>query len=191
MSAMRRASGWVMPIMVIAFILYALFGEYGADVYAVIERGTPNDFTLDKKSEKKLETFWPLAVGKETTYQLRDTDTYLSPAQMWTIKLKVAGTETVESSGRRYQAYIVEERGESDGGMSFKGRKWYHPVTGLVVRSWRSGTGVNATSTFVTKIANLGKDEEAVASLRQVEFPPGTAPAVVAGDLSARMYVCF
>ena len=27
LEAMRRASGWVMPIMVIAFILYALFGE--------------------------------------------------------------------------------------------------------------------------------------------------------------------
>ena len=166
---------------------YGVFGEYGTDVYVTYVRQEPVNYDLDADNQKKLEVFWPLAVGKQATYQLREQDAYYSPAQLWTITLEVSGTETIKANGRRYQTYVVEERGESDGGMSFVGRKWYHPASGLIVRATRTGTGINQIGHQIyPKVAHLGKDQEQTFALRNVDFPPGTAGELVAAARGAR-----
>jgi len=162
--------------------LYALFGEYGTDTFVTYAGGQePVESDLTSENRKKLETLWPLAVGKETTYRLDEASPrYVAIPQRWTVVLKVVGTETVDVGGRRFHTFVVEERGSSDLGMGFRGRKWYHPATGLIVRSQRTGTGTQRLGGNFPKVANLGQDETETLLLRGVDFPLGTSPELVA-----------
>ena len=166
----RDVSPWVS--------LHALFGEYGTNVFASDARGDPVEYDITSANKKKLESLWPLSVGKQATYRVREVGpSYYGEPQDWTIALKVAGTETVEIEGRSYQTYVVEERGDSSGGMGFTGRKWYHPATGLIVQSQRTGTGVGRVARTQ---AHLGSGQQSASTMRSVDFPPGTDSVLVA-----------
>ncbi len=166
----RDVSPWVS--------LHALFGEYGTNVYASDARGDPVEYDITSANKRKLESLWPLSVGKQTTYRVREVGpSYYGEPQDWTIALKVAGTESVEIEGRSYQTYVVEERGESSGGMGFTGRKWYHPATGLIVQSQRTGTGMGRVA---RTHAHLGSGQQSAFTMRSVDFPPGTDSVLVA-----------
>ncbi|MBI1986199.1 MAG: caspase family protein [Rhodospirillales bacterium] len=163
---------------------HALFGEYGTDLHVRGARGQGVEYDLSDENRKALERLWPLAIGKETTYRLSEAamGSYGGAAQEWTVTLKVSTTEAVETAGGRFQTYVIEERAESDLGMSFAGRKWYDPASGLIVRLQRTGTGLNAVGdlAWYPKTAQLGKDEQEMLALRKVDFPPGTAAVLVA-----------
>ena len=163
---------------------HALFGEYGTDLHVRGARGQGVEYGLDADNRKKLEALWPLSVGKETTYRLSEAamGSYGGAAQEWTVTLKVSATEAVETASGRFRTYVIEERAVSDGGMSFAGRKWYDPASGLIVRSQRIGTGLNTVGdqAWYPKTAQLGKDEQETLALRKVDFPPGTAAVLVA-----------
>ncbi|MGH6660688.1 MAG: hypothetical protein ACREB6_04065, partial [Rhodospirillales bacterium] len=163
---------------------HAVFGEYGGDVYVRTARGDTVEYDIDAENKKKLEALWPLAIGKKAVYRLHEGrgGSYGGAPQIWTIAIKVAATEAIEAGGRRFLTYVIEERAESDLGMSFVGRKWYHPASGLIVRSRRIGTGRDAVGDLAwdPKTAHLGKDQEESFALRTVEFPPGTDAVLVA-----------
>lgn len=123
---------------------YSLFGETGADVFVFETTGDPIEYTLSDENKKKLETFWPLKVNKEIRYQLHESANVWSqtPEQIWTIRLKVPKTEVINIGGYEYGTFVIDEQAESDQGMSFVSRKWYHPESGLILRSSKTWTGI-------------------------------------------------
>ncbi len=159
---------------------YGLFGEYGTNIFVRHSRGEPIDYDIDGGAKKRLEAFWPLAVGKETTFEVSESAAMTTSGQTWNMTYKVAGEETVDIGGRNFRTLVIEEKAQSSLGMAFVGRKWYDPATGVVVRWTRQGTGENENGMFYTKRAVLAKDDTQTLTLRQVTFPAGTTPALVA-----------
>ena len=53
----------------------------------------------------------------------------------WTITQEVSKTETLTLNGMQYPTYVIKERGESDAGKLFTGRKWYQPDAGLIIKA--------------------------------------------------------
>ncbi|MFQ5764973.1 MAG: caspase family protein [Rhodospirillales bacterium] len=162
---------------------HALFGEHQDNLFVFGTTGEPIDYELSEANRKKLEAFWPLEVNKEVRYQLGEASMYSgagTPPQTWTITLKVLRTEVINVGGGDYATFVIEEQGKSTDGMSFVGRKWYHPESGLIIQSTRTWTGkVEVGEYNYFKVSYLNEGEEDTYSLVRVRFPEGVTGHVL------------
>ena len=101
--------------------------------------------------------------------------------QTWTISLKVVKTDVVQVKKVRYATFLIEERARSSGGMSFMRKKWYHPQSGLILKSTKTWTGKNQFGNNYKKISYFEKDEEENYLLNEVDFPEGTTTHALTG----------
>ena len=93
----------------------------------------------------------------------------------WNITLEVTGAEVLNLKGTDYAAYIIEEKGRSESGKIYAGRKWYHPESGLIVKAERTWTKSFPVSTiWYQKIPNFAEGDEDNYTLVKVRFPEGT-----------------
>ena len=105
-----------------------------------------------------------------------------TPEQTWTIGLKVPKTEVINIGGYEYGTFVIDEQAESDQGMSFVSRKWYHPESGLILRSSKTWTGITTIGMLnYIKNSYLEKGEEEHYVLASVNYPKGTTTHALKG----------
>ena len=160
---------------------HALFGEYATDLYVYHDGGDAIAYEIDDANKSKLEALWPLEIGKETRFQMIEEAAVAEDRQTWTISLKVVKTDVIKIKKVRYATFLIEERARSSGGMSFVRKKWYHPQSGLVLKSTKTWTGKNQFGYSYKKISYFEKDEEENYLLNEVDFPEGTTTHALTG----------
>ena len=158
---------------------YGLFGEFATNIYVSVDGGEPVYYDIENEERKKLGGFWPLKVGKETSFKLNESATDNTPGQTWAITLKVLNTEVLNLNGYNYPTYMVEEQAQSSEGMSFVGRKWYQPDAGLIIKSTRTWTGSDQFCENRCKGSYMSKGEKDTFSLIEVLFPMGTTTHIL------------
>ena len=157
---------------------HALFGESANDMF-VRTSGSYSGaviYDIDRENKKKLEAFWPIKVGNKLSYRLEEQPMDYQPDDGWTITLEVSKTEAITLNGLQYPTYVIEERGESDTGKLFTGRKWYQPGAGLVTRGervWEKSFLVQGQGR-AQKTPPCSANEEDNYSLVEVTYPNGT-----------------
>ena len=160
---------------------HALFGEYAANLYVYHDGGDAIAYEIDDTNKSKLEALWPLEIGKEARFQMIEEAAVADDRQTWTISLKVVKTDVVQVKKVRYATFLIEERARSSGGMSFMRKKWYHPQSGLILKSTKTWTGKNQFGNNYKKISYFEKDEEENYLLNEVDFPEGTTTHALTG----------
>jgi len=120
--------------------VYSLFAEYGDNLHVHFSDGQPIGYSIKGDGENKLEAFWPLEVGKKVDFRVYEEGAWLTPDDNWYVTLKVEKTEFVILNGIQYPTFVIEERGRSDMGKEYVGRKWYHPSAGLIIKATRTWT---------------------------------------------------
>ncbi|MFQ5765057.1 MAG: caspase domain-containing protein [Rhodospirillales bacterium] len=113
---------------------YGLFGEYANNIHVFDSRGDVIQYEIDSDEQEKLRAFWPLEVGKKVQFELEEGPGECTDPDEWEISLEVSKVETVKIGDREYATYVIEEKGESDSGKIYKGRRWYQPDAGLIVK---------------------------------------------------------
>jgi hypothetical protein len=164
---------------------YALFGEYAESLHVSFpQKSVP--YVIESDSRKKLETFWPLEKGKKITYTLVEEATGWSSPEEWNITLEVTGAEVLNIKGTDYAAYVIEEKGRSESGKVYVGRKWYDPKTGLIVKSERTWTKSFPVKTIWNqKIPHFAEGDEDNYTLVKARFPEGAVAVAAKQDKKA------
>ena len=165
---------------------HALFGEYKDNLHTIPSGGS-SPYEIDGENKKKLEAFWPLKVGNKVSFRL-DELTMIGAhndqeQDYWRITLEVTKTEAINLNGFYYPAYVIEERGRSDTGKSYRGRKWYQPDAGLIIKSeriWIKSFSIMLAGSY-TKDPLFGENQEDNFSLVKVTYPKGTTTHVLKG----------
>ena len=165
---------------------HALFGEYKDNLH-IISSGGSSPYEIDGENKKKLEAFWPLKVGNKVSFRL-DELTMIGAhndqeQDYWRITLEVTKTEAINLNGFYYPAYVIEERGRSDTGKSYRGRKWYQPDAGLIIKSeriWIKSFSIMLAGSY-TKDPLFGENQEDNFSLVKVTYPEGTTTHALKG----------
>ena len=160
---------------------HALFGEYATNLYVFHDGGDAIAYEIDDANKIKLEALWPLEIGKEARFQMIEEAAIAEDRQTWTISLKVVKTEIIKVKKVRYATFLIEEKARSSGGMSFVRKKWYHPPSGLVLKSTKTWTGKNQFGDSYKKISYFEKDEDENYLLNEVDFPEGTTTHALTG----------
>lgn len=151
---------------------YALFGETADDLY--VSSRAPVSYDIDDKNKRMLEAFWPLRVGKSVSFEVEEFGGgYAGAPQTWEITLRVTGTAIINLNATEYATFVIEERARSSGGMSFTGRKWFHPASGLIVkvhRRWVDTPHLPPMDESI-KVPNFAAGEEENYALIEAIFP--------------------
>jgi hypothetical protein len=151
---------------------YAVFGREGLETYSrTMARGGRWSNKLSDEEKTSLENFWPLQVGKKNTLKLKDGAADWKDAtyyRYWTIIFEVTGTETILVKGKRYNTYIVTERGSGKtvrqaNKEEYLTTYWYHPQSGLILKSekdWLAGELEGESSRYILEKASFPKDSK-------------------------------
>ena len=166
----RAGNGWAHQ--------YAVFGKSGDGVYEV---GVDWTAILDGADKTALESLWPLKVGQKIRLDTEEDHTALtySTGLSWKIVIEVTGTAVLELNGVRYATYVIREQAATEGSSSYQGGSreptkytathWYHPGSGLVLKSSKQWTDGSSE----------GDHEEY--RLTRVRYPEGTTNLALKG----------
>jgi hypothetical protein len=100
----------------------------------------------------KLDALWPLAVGKETSYQ------WNTARFAGVFAYKVARMEEVSVPAGKYQTYVIEIQERGVGGNTFSADeiRWFAPEIGVAVKTqYRVTGGRNAGSSSATELTKF------------------------------------
>jgi hypothetical protein len=160
------------------FSYYGLFGKEGSYVYS---RG---NFTAETEYKEEIKTvlkgFWPLEVGKKAEINFVEYLAFSISAvdRAWRITLEVVGTAFLDLDGIRYPTYVVKvhSTGSPSPGRDFSveaedyiDTRWYHPESGLILKSerkWIHGSNEGTTIEY---------------ALKRVTYPKGTTTLALKG----------
>jgi len=127
---------------------YGLVGLFGEDIYATTQ-GTGGSSTsesmyttIDDNNRKKIESLWPLSVGKKVSFAIEiESPMSTFETSNWNVSVKVARTESLKIGDYFYDTYVINENASTTWDQSYKGSKWYHPDSGLVIKQTREWEG--------------------------------------------------
>jgi|TARA_Y100000031_G_scaffold144666_2_gene176426 hypothetical protein len=125
----KRSEGWMRA--------YGLFGEFTQNMHVFDTRGDLITYEIDGDEREKLKSLWPLEVGKKTSFELKEGGGECTDPDEWQITLEVTKSEVIAIKGIDYPVYVIEERGKSSSGKIYKGRRWYQPAAGIVIKAER------------------------------------------------------
>ncbi|MCH7936256.1 MAG: caspase family protein, partial [Proteobacteria bacterium] len=160
------------------FSYYGLFGKEGNQVYS---RGGFTALTEYKEEAKSvLKSFWPLEVGKKAEINFDEgiSHSISSADRGWRVTLEVVGTELLDLDGIRYPTYVVKVNttgGVVDtydfrfGDEEYLDTKWYHPDSGLILKSERKW------------IRGIQEGTSTEYALKRVTYPKGTTTLALKG----------
>ncbi len=125
----KRSEGWMRA--------YGLFGEFTQNMHVFDTRGDLITYEIDDDERDKLKSLWPLEVGKKISFELEEGGGECTDPDEWQITLEVTKSEVIAVKEVNYPVYVIEERGKSSSGKIYKGKRWYQPDAGIVIKAER------------------------------------------------------
>ncbi len=125
----QRKEGWIRA--------YGLFGEFADNMHVFDSRGDSIEYEIEDDDREKLKAFWPIQVGKKSTFRIKEGNGECTDTDEWEITLEVKKAEVITIGGVEYQTFLIEENGKSDTEKIYEGRKWYHPPAGMIIKAER------------------------------------------------------
>ena len=125
----KRKEGWMRA--------YGLFGEFTQNMHVFDTRGDLISYEIDGDERENLKSLWPLEIGKKISFELEEGGGECTDPDEWQITLEVTKSEVIAVNGTDYPVYVIEERGKSSSGKIYKGKRWYQPDAGIVIKAER------------------------------------------------------
>ena len=125
----KRSEGWMRA--------YGLFGDFTQNMHVFDTRGDLITYEIDDDERDKLKSLWPLEVGKKISFELEEGGGECTDPDEWQITLEVTKSEVIAVKEVNYPVYVIEERGKSSSGKIYKGKRWYQPDAGIVIKAER------------------------------------------------------
>jgi len=164
--------------------VYGHLGEFGTDIFAT-HQGTNSsgmNAVIDGDNRAKIEKFWPLEVGKKAAFEILNEAPNVYTSLSYTkVEAEVLRTETVKVGDYLYDTYVIGEKGRTGNAISYAGKKWYHPPSGLIVKAERKWSSVGAAGYTRYRWKSGDEDNYEIAS---VEYPEGTKNLTLARRLA-------
>lgn len=130
---------------------YGSFVVLGEGAYSIVANawnpGIPPSTPYMSNSERtKLNGLWPLEIGKSVEVKITEpladnAGWHDGEADSWMLRLKTLRAESIPAGGKLLNTYVVETTATSELGRAYKELQWYHPNSGLVVKSVREWSG--------------------------------------------------
>ena len=130
---------------------HGAFIVLGEGYYSIVPNAwsptsAPPTPTMTTAEQAKLSGLWPLSVGKSAEVTIAEpladnAAWHDGDADEWRLKLKVLRAESISAAGRRFNTYVVETTAASALGREYRELQWYHPNSGLVIKSEREWRG--------------------------------------------------
>ena len=139
---------------------------------------------LKVTAEKYSRLSSPSRKARKSPSTLVEEASYVAMQAEWNITLEVTGAEVLNLKGTDYAAYIIEEKGRSESGKIYAGRKWYHPESGLIVKAERTWTKSFPVATILYhKIPHFAEGEEDNYTLVKARFPEDAVAVAAKQDM--------
>ena len=130
---------------------------------------------VSKTAHAALLGLFPLKVGNGTKFDLEE---YAPPTAFdvpyvdeWSFDLVVEGAEAITVVNRRLDTFVIRTMARSSLGRVFEQRQWYHPKSGLVVKSVREWSGKQQPAEQYASLKNTDAGSSERYELRSVTFP--------------------
>ncbi|NQU57770.1 MAG: caspase family protein [Rhodospirillales bacterium] len=148
LSRSSREEGWIRS--------YGLLGEIADNMHVTDTRGDFIEYEIEDDEQEKLKAFWPLQVGKKATFKIAEGKGECTDPDEWEITLEVKKAETLTIGGIEYKTFLIEENGKSDTEKIYKGRKWYHPPAGIIIKAERDWIKSFMVESVLSAMSDMG-----------------------------------